>query len=248
MPRFFVKNEQINNNIITITNEDVKHIKNVLRKNIGDEIEICNQESGESFKTNIIDINDKQIKAKIFENIDTNAESNVYINIFQGLPKADKMELIIQKSVELGASEITPVAMKRCIVKINEKDEKRKIQRWQKISEGAAKQSGRNIIPKINEIKNIKNICESFSEYDIVLVAYENEKENMLKEELKKIDKSKDNIKIAIVIGPEGGLEKEDIQLMNNAGAKIITLGPRILRTETVALNTISIIMYELEK
>lgn len=248
MPRFFVKNEQINNDIITITNEDVKHIKNVLRKNIGDEIEICNQESGESFKTNIVDINDKQIKVKIFENINTKTEANVYVSIFQGLPKADKMELIIQKSVELGVSEITPVAMKRCIVKINQKDEKKKIQRWQKISEGAAKQSGRNVIPKINNVKNIKNICESFSEYDIVLVAYENEKENKLKQELKKINKSNDNIKIAVVIGPEGGIENEEIELLKKSGAKIITLGERILRTETVALNIISIIMYELEK
>ncbi len=248
MPRFFVKNEQINNDIITITNEDVKHIKNVLRKDIGDEIEICNQESGESFKTNIVDINDKQIKVKIFENINTKTEANVYVSIFQGLPKADKMELIIQKSVELGVSEITPVAMKRCIVKINQKDEKKKIQRWQKISEGAAKQSGRNVIPKINNVKNIKNICESFSEYDIVLVAYENEKENKLKQELKKINKSNDNIKIAVVIGPEGGIENEEIELLKKSGAKIITLGERILRTETVALNIISIIMYELEK
>ena len=248
MPRFFVKNEQINNDIITITNEDVKHIKNVLRKDIGDEIEICNQESGESFKTNIVDINDKQIKVKIFENINTKTEANVYVSIFQGLPKADKMELIIQKSVELGVSEITPVAMKRCIVKINQKDEKKKIQRWQKISEGAAKQSGRNIIPKINNVKKIKNICESFSEYDIVLVAYENEKENKLKQELNKINKSNDNIKIAVVIGPEGGIENEEIELLKKSGAKIITLGERILRTETVALNIISIIMYELEK
>lgn len=248
MPRFFVKNEQINNDIITIISEDIKHIKNVLRKNIGDEIEICNQENGESFKTNIIDINDKQIKVKIFENINTNTEANVYINVFQALPKSDKMELIIQKSVELGVSEITPVAMKRCIVKINQKDEKKKIQRWQKISEGAAKQSGRNIIPKINNVKNIKNICESFSKYDIVLVAYENEKENKLKEELKKINKSKDNIKIAVVIGPEGGIENEEVELLKKSGSKIITLGERILRTETVALNIISIIMYELER
>lgn len=248
MPRFFVENEQIENNEITIENEDVRHIKNVLRKNIGDQIEICNKENGRNFLAKIIEINDKQVKLNMIEEINETSESNIYINIFQGLPKADKMELIIQKSVELGVSEITPVAMKRCVVKINEKDEKKKIDRWQKISEGAAKQSGRNIIPKINTIKNIKNICESFSEYDIVLVAYENEKENKLKEELKKINKAKDNIKIAVVIGPEGGLEIEDVQLMNDAGAKTITLGPRILRTETVALNIISIIMYELEK
>ena len=247
MPRFFVKDSQIEDNKIKIENEDVKHIKNVLRKNIGDEIEICNQDNGEDFKAVIEEILEKEIICSISQKLDTNSESNICINVFQGLPKADKMELIIQKSVELGVSEITPVAMKRCVVKLNEKDANKKRERWQKISEGAAKQSGRNIIPKINSVKNIKNICEICKEYDIVLVAYEKEKENKLKDELKKIDTSKENIKIAIVIGPEGGLEESDVILLKEAGAKIITLGERILRTETVALNMISIIMYELE-
>lgn len=247
MPRFFVKNEQIEDNQITIQNEDVRHIKNVLRKAIGDEIEICNQENGESFIASIFEIQEQKIICNIKEKLESNSESNVFINIFQGLPKADKMEIIIQKSVELGVSEITPVAMKRCVVKLNEKDEKKKIDRWQKISEGAAKQSGRNIIPKINEIKNIKDICKICKDYDIVLVAYENETENKLKDELQKINSKNKNIKIAIVIGPEGGLEFEDVELLKTSGAKIVTLGKRILRTETVALNMISIIMYELE-
>lgn len=247
MPRFFVKNEQIEDNKIIIKNEDVRHIKNVLRKVIGDEIEVCNQESGESFTAIISEVQEKEIICDIKEKLQINSESNIFINVYQGLPKADKMELIIQKSVELGASKITPVAMKRCVVKINEKDEKKKIDRWQKISEGAAKQSGRNIIPKINEIKNIKDICKICADYDIVLVAYENETENKLKDELQKINFKNKNIKIAIVIGPEGGLEPEDVELLKTSGAKIVTLGKRILRTETVALNMISIIMYELE-
>lgn len=247
MPRFFIKSNQIENNKITIQSEDVRHIKNVLRKVVGDDIEICNQENGESFIATILEIQDKEIICNIKEKLEINSESNIFINIFQGLPKSDKMELIIQKSVELGAFEITPVAMKRCVVKINEKDEKKKIERWQKISEGAAKQSGRNIIPKINKIKNIKDICKICTDYDIVLVAYENETENKLKDELKQIDSNNKNVKIAIVIGPEGGLELEDVKLLKESGAKIVTLGKRILRTETVALNMLSIIMYELE-
>lgn len=247
MPRFFVQNHQIENNKIIINNEDVRHIKNVLRRNIGDEIEVCNSEKGECFKASILEMNEKEIKLEIKQKIDKISESNVHINIFQGLPKSDKMELIIQKSVELGVEEITPTYMKRCVVKLNDKDKKKKIERWQKISEVAAKQSGRDIIPKINQIKNIKNICEICNEYDIVLVAYESEKENTLKNELKKINRSNTNIKIAIVIGPEGGLEDKDVIELKEAGAKVITLGNRILRTETVALAMTSIIMYELE-
>ena len=164
------------------------------------------------------------------------------------MPKADKMELIIQKSVELGVYNITPIEMKRCVVKIKENDRNKKIERWQKISEVAAKQSGRNYVPKINNILNVNQICEEFENYDIVLVAYENEKENTLKEQLKILnEKEVDNLKIAVVIGPEGGIDEKEINVFKEHGAKIVTLGKRILRTETVALNVLSNIMYELE-
>ena len=159
------------------------------------------------------------------------------------------MELVIQKSVELGVYDITPLQMKRCVVKLNEKDKAKKIQRWQKISEVAAKQCGRNIIPKINNIVNVKEVCNLCNEYDIVLIAYENEKENTLKKELKNLKKlDKEEIKVAVIIGPEGGIAPEEIEMFEENGAKIITLGNRILRTETVALSVLSIIMYELEK
>ena len=161
------------------------------------------------------------------------------------------MEYIIQKSVELGVYDITPVEMKRCVVKLNEKDKSKKIERWQKISEVAAKQCGRDIIPQINNIINIKNICNLIQEYDMVLVAYENEEKNTLKEQLENIKKqnnSKSKVKIGIIIGPEGGLEEKDVETLKENGAKVITLGRRILRTETVALNVLSIIMYEFEQ
>ena len=156
------------------------------------------------------------------------------------------MELIIQKSVELGADEITPVEMKRSVVKIDEKSKQKKIERWQKISEVAAKQSGRDKVPEINNISNIKNICNLIDKYDIVLLAYENEKENTLKSELIKL-KNKNDLKIGVIIGPEGGLEEQEVDLLEKAGAKVVTLGNRILRTETVALVVTGIIMYELE-
>lgn len=148
-----------------------------------------------------------------------------------------------------GAKEITPVEMNRCIAKIDKKIEFKKISRWQKISEVASKQSNRDSIPKINNVIAIKDICNIISEYDIVLLAYENEKTNTLKNELIKLKNNAKNInlKIGIIIGPEGGLAKEEVDLLKENGAKVITLGNRILRTETVALVLIGIIMYELE-
>lgn len=249
MPRFFVKTEQIEENRIKIIGEDVKHIKNVLRKRIGDNIEICNQESQKSYKCEIKQIQEEQIITKIKEEIKSE-ENNVKIDIYQGLPKSDKMELIIQKSIELGVNAIIPVEMKRCVVKLEAKDENKKIQRWQKIAESAAKQSGRSTIPEIKRKVNIQDIIKTIKEYDAVIVAYENEKENKLKNELLKIKEIKANeekISIAIIIGPEGGLEEKDVEQLKENGAKIVTLGDRILRTETVALNILSIIMYELD-
>ena len=158
------------------------------------------------------------------------------------------MELIIQKSVELGVNKIIPVDMKRCVVRLKDKDQIKKVERWQKISEVASKQCGRGIIPEIGQVIKIKEIVDRIGEYDIILVAYEKEENNYLKFEIGKLKKlEKDKKKIAIVIGPEGGLEEEEVKQLQENGAKVITLGKRILRTETVALNMISILMYELE-
>ena len=250
MPRLFVRNEQVKEKTIEILGEDIKHIKNVLRKQIGDKLEICNQDTKKSYICEIEKLEDKSILTKIIEELKKD-DNKISVDIYQGLPKADKMELIIQKSVELGVNAIIPVAMKRCVVKITSKEEKKKITRWQKIAESAAKQSGRNAIPEIKNIVNIEKINQLIKEYDSVIVAYENEKENTIKHELLKLKekvKTNNKIKIAIVIGPEGGLDEQEVELLKNNGAKIVTLGNRILRTETVALNVLSIIMYELEQ
>lgn len=248
MPKFFVTTNQIEGKKISIQNEDVNHIKNVLRAKIDDTIEICDSITSKNYICKIEQIEDKQIYCHIVEEIASNVEPHIQVSIFQGLPKADKMELVIQKSVELGAFDITPVEMKRSVVKLNEKDKIKKIQRWQKISEGAAKQSGRDKIPTIHPIINVHTLCENIKKYDLVLVAYENEKINTLKQELKNIKSDKNKqMKIAIVIGPEGGIDKEEIAKLEEYHARVITLGNRILRTETVALNILSVIMYELE-
>ena len=251
MPKFFVKEEQINNQEIKIQGTDVNHIKNVLREKLGSELIICNEKTGQDYLCEIKEIKEENIICNIKEKLLNNVESNIKVTIMQGLPKADKMELIIQKSVELGVNNIIPIEMKRCVVKLKDKDKIKKIERWQKISVVAAKQSGRNIIPEINQVENLKNICETFENYDIVLLAYENEKENTIKNELRQLKEKNQNknedVKIAILIGPEGGIAEEEVEIARKKGAKIITLGKRILRTETVALNVLSIIMYELE-
>lgn len=247
MRKFFVKEEQINDEVIEIIGDDVNHIKNVLRLEGGEIILLCDMDNSINYVSEISKIEKDKIICKIQNKIENQAEGNVELTIFQGLPKADKMELIIQKGTELGVKEFVPVNFERCIVKLKGKDEEKKIDRWQKIAEMAAKQSGRDLIPKITNIESIKNICNLIPNYDIVLVAYENEKENSLKQELLKLKNIKENIKIGVVIGPEGGISENEINLFKQVGGKIITLGNRILRTETVCLMCASIIMYELE-
>lgn len=266
MPKFFVKENQIKGSKITILGNDVNHIKNVLREKVGNEINICEIEKEQDYLCEIVKIENDKIECEIKQKLINETESNIKVSIFQGLPKSDKMELIIQKSVELGAYDIIPTKMNRCVVKLKEKDADKKIQRWQKISEVAAKQCGRSHIPTIQNITNIEKICQESKNYDIVIVAYEKEDKNTIKKELKKLQEQvkennqtgnqeipnkaiekKKEIKIAIVIGPEGGIEEEEINKLEKCGAKIVTLGKRILRTETVALHILSIIMYELE-
>lgn len=202
MPKFFINNNQIQNDNIILIGEDVKHIKNVLRMKEKEEVSICNIDTSENYKCIIEFFGNDTIECKILNKLISNAEPNVKITIFQALPKAEKMEFIIQKCTEIGVSEFIPITMNRCVVKIDSKTEVKKIDRWQKIAESAAKQSGRDVIPKVKNIINFQNLCQLVEKYDIVLVAYEKENDNTLKNELSKI-KNK-NLKVGIIIGPEG--------------------------------------------
>lgn len=246
MPKFFVKSNQIEYNRINLIGEDVKHISNVLRKQVDDEINICNIDTSENFLCKIVKISKENILLEIVKQIKSEAEPDIEITIFQGLPKAEKMEFIIQKCTELGAKYFVPVEMERCIVKLDSKTKKKKLERWQKISETAAKQSRRDIVPKVENPINLKNLLNLIEKYDIVLLAYENEQSNTLKNELRNI-KNKDNLKVGVIIGPEGGIDVQEVEAMVKAGAKTITLGKRILRTETAGMAITSIILYELE-
>lgn len=270
MSKFFVANQQIQNGMITIIGEDVNHITNVLRLQRKDELFVCDKENGVTYKTTITELEKEAVICKIIEKIPDTTESNVRVTIFQGLPKADKMEYIIQKTTELGVKDIVPVRMKRCIVKLEGKDETKKIDRWQKIAEVAAKQSGRDRIPKVENIIHIEQLKEQISNFDLFLIAYEEEKENTLKNELSKLHSNrikkevdlfkkmksedrfqyygiKEKLTVGVVIGPEGGLDKQEVEILQQNGAKIVTLGKRIMRTETAPIAILSNIMYEFD-
>ena len=158
MQKFFVKSEQIEKNIIKIIGTDVNHIINVLRLKKDDEIQICNEDTSQNYISKILNCDKEKVICEIIEKVDKTVETNINITLYQGLPKADKMELIIQKTTEVGAKKIVPVAMERSIVKLNGKDESKKIERWQKIAEVAAKQSKRDIIPKIESVQKIEDV------------------------------------------------------------------------------------------
>ena len=247
MPKFFIKTENLKENEeIWITGRDVNHIKNVLRKKIDDKINICNSDTQKNYECVIKNIEENKIVCKILYEVKSLAESNINITIFQRLPKADKMELIIQKATELGVKTIVPVITKRTVIKLKDKDKQNKVDRWQKIAEVAAKQSGRDIIPTIENIINITNI--KFDEFDKIFVLYENEEKISIKDEIEQLkNDNKEELNIGIVIGPEGGFAENEIeQLRLNQNVSVVTLGKRILRTETVALVVSGILMYEL--
>lgn len=247
MQKFFIETNQIDNDKITIIGPDVKHIVNVLRMKKAEEILIGDKETLKNYIVKIEEIEKEKIITSIVEILNTNTESNVEIDLYQGLPKADKMELIIQKTTEIGISNIIPVDMVRCVVKLDEKDAKKKIERWQKIAEGAAKQSKRDIIPKIENKLKLKEVANKIKEYDIFIVAYEEEGTKTLKQVLKELE-DKNNYKIGILVGPEGGIDSKEIENLKENGAIIVTLGKRILRTETAPIAMVSNILYELEK
>lgn len=238
MYNFFVERDQFYNHTVDIKDENFNHIKNVLRMKIDDELIVSCKETGNSFLCTISEIGDNKIVCKIIEERES-TEPKVEVTLFQGIPKSDKMELIIQKTVEVGINKIYPVEMKFCIGKI--KDNK-KITRWQTISEAAAKQSKRNIIPTIENPISFKEMAEVLKEYDLALVAYENEEKTNIKEVLQQNPEAK---KIAIIIGPEGGISKEEVESLVSNGTKEVSLGKRILRTETASISMLSMIMYQ---
>lgn len=243
MHKFFVSENCIDGDLVNIQGDDVKHIYKVLRLKTGDKVNINNCK-GEEFLAQIKDVNKTNVLCEIIKKTDINNESPLKIHLYQGLPKATKMDLIIQKATELGVMGITPIITQRVIIK-NELKEFKKIDRWNKIALEACKQSKRTIIPRVNEPVEFGVFLEKADFYDLIVVPYENKADFGIKAMIEKL-KDKNIKNVAIVIGPEGGFEGEEIEQLSSLGSEIVTLGPRILRTETAGFVCASLLLYEL--
>lgn len=241
MPKFFVSRENIDDHTITLEGENARHIGNVLRAKIGDVITVGDGE-GRDYECEITEITKKAVVAKITDIFTNDNEPSVKLTLYQALPKADKMELVIQKCIEIGIDRIVPVKTEHAVVKLEGKEDK-KLQRWNKIAESAAKQCGRGKIPVVDNVMTFKEAVSEAAELDGAIIPYEKEKENSLKT----FAKAFDGKSIGIFIGPEGGFSNEEIDFALSKGVKSVTLGKRILRTETAGLVTAVILLYELE-
>ncbi len=241
MHRFFVNPSNISDSSIFIDGTDVNHIKNVLRLRVGESVQVCDGQNGE-YICEITDISPDRVDMSILSAGKCENEPLFAITLYQGLPKSDKMDYIVQKCVELGITRIVPVAAKRSVVKI--KDDAKKVSRWQKIAHEAAKQCQRGILPQVTKVMSFKEALADLEKNDLKFMPYENEDEKGLKEILKGTNDYKS---IGFFIGPEGGLDDSEVEAALNAGIPTVSLGKRILRTETAPIACLSAVMYELD-
>lgn len=245
MYQFFVEPGAIAGNRVSITGKDVNHIKNVLRMKEGEELAVSNGVDGKEYRCGILSLGEDEILCEVRFVKEDAVELPVKVYLFQGLPKADKMELILQKAVELGVYEVIPVATKRAVVKLDAKKEKGKLARWQAIAEAAAKQSKRACIPQVASVTTFKEAVKRAAEMDVKLIPYEMAEDMSYTREV--IRGILPGQSVAVFIGPEGGFAEEEIVLAQESGVRPVTLGKRILRTETAGMTMMSILMYELE-
>lgn len=245
MYQFFIEPSGVQNGQIIITGSDVNHIKNVLRMRAGEKIAAVDETENRKYLCEIQRAAEERIVCKILSAEEEDVELPAKIYLFQGLPKGDKMELIIQKAVELGCFEIVPLACRRCVVKLEEKKRKSKVERWQSISEAAAKQSGRQIIPRVHDVMGFSEALSYVNDMDVRLIPYERAVD--MAETKRLLESVGPGQKIAVFIGPEGGFEEAEIEEAGRAGIVPVTLGGRILRTETAAITMLSWLMYLLE-
>lgn len=244
MYHFFVEEKQVNGENAYISGSDVNHIVNVLRMKIGEEL-LISVKGDWDYLCKIEEIENDRVNLKVLESMEQR-ELPIKLTLLQGIPKSDKLEMIIQKAIELGVSEIIPVKTNRVVVKIDEKKTQAKVNRWNVIAESAAKQSKRSIIPKVLKPQTIDNALEIVKDYGVKLLPYENaDGIKKTKDILNSLD-SKNNI--AVFIGPEGGFEEAEVKKSTDSGFEVITLGKRILRTETAGLALLSNIMIRLEE
>ncbi|MGI6007932.1 MAG: 16S rRNA (uracil(1498)-N(3))-methyltransferase [Ruminococcus sp.] len=245
MYRFFVDKNQIENNLVYIRGNDVNHIRNVLRMKPGEEMCVSTGDRLE-YRCAVLEYRENEVVAELRYVQETDLELPSKIYLFQGLPKADKMDLIIQKAVELGAWEIIPVAMKRCVVKLDDKKEAARLKRWNAISESAAKQAKRMIVPEVAPILSFAEALQKGKECDVLLMPYEMARD--MRETRRILNSICPGQSVGVFIGPEGGFAPEEVRMAEETGASFLTLGKRILRTETAGMTMLSILMFQLER
>ncbi len=246
MQHFFVEPGQIHDDQVSITGPDVKHMKQVLRMKEGEAFSVSNGADGKEYFCKITTIGTDEV-CGIVERISADTrELPVRIHLFQGLPKSDKMELIIQKAVELGAYEIIPMKTARCIMKVEDSKEKKKLERWNGISEAAAKQSKRGIIPAISGVVSFKEALNRASAMEVKMIPYEDARGMAHTREV--MDGIQPGQDVAILIGPEGGFEESEVEAAKAVGIESVTLGKRILRTETAGFTAIAWVAYRTEQ
>lgn len=244
MNRFFVPVENVDGDRITITGDDVNHIKNVLRMASGEKVVVsCGQ--GIDYYCIIEVIRESSIVLAVEEEKAVSTELPVRITLFQALPKADKMEIVIQKAVELGAVEIVPVRTRRCVVKLDETKAEKKVSRWQAIAESAAKQSGRGIVPQVHGVMGFAEALDRAEQLDTVVIPYELYGD--MRESVEAMRRAAEGSSIGVFIGPEGGFERSEVEQAIRQGAIPVSLGKRILRTETAGLTVLSVLMFLIE-
>jgi len=245
MQHFFVSPEQVREEKIYVEGSDVNHMKNVLRMKTGEELTIGDGD-GWLYVCVVESYEEDMAVLKILEKKKDESELPSKIYLFQGLPKSDKMEWIIQKAVELGVHQVIPVATKRAVVRLEGKKEVNKQRRWQAISESAAKQSKRMYVPEVSHVMSFKEALAYAKNLDVILLPYERAKG--MQETKAIINSIKPGQSIGIFIGPEGGFDEKEVEQSMDEGAKAITLGKRILRTETAGLTVLSVLMFALEE
>lgn len=239
MFRYFCADDNIKNNMVKVIGGDAKHLKTILRAEIGDLISVVTQ--SKEYNAEITEVSKEDIICRITEEIEKNNETNINVTLCQGIPKQTKMETIIQQNVELGVKSFIPLITERTVVKLNDKDrEQKKLERWRKIAKESSKQSKRNIIPTVEDIVTVKELVERFKNEDAeIIVPYELEDMKTLQVVL-----SVPKQNYYIIVGPEGGFDIKEIEMFKEAGAHIVTLGKRILRTETAGVAASSVVMY----
>lgn len=245
MHRFFAEPGQIGEKEIVITGADVNHIRNVLRMRTEEEVLIADGRGAE-YRCKLTELGENEVRAQILWKLDGNAELASAITLFQGLPKSDKMDLIVQKCVELGVNRIVPVSTKRAVVKLDTKKEQTRLKRWNTISESAAKQSGRGVIPEVSGVMSFGKALEEAKKLDVLLIPYE--RAEHMAETRRVMGEIRPGQSVGIFIGPEGGFEESEVEEAVAAGAQAITLGRRILRTETAGLAVMAMLGYLLEE